>query len=85
MMEQVQNEIRIIRLPEVCHICGIARATLYKRVKNGVFISSISLGGQAVGWVESEVKIVLKALIRGDTEEQLKNLIIDLTNQRKDI
>lgn len=46
---------RIIRLPEVIAKTGLARTTLYRMSVSGRFLASISLGGKAIGWVESEI------------------------------
>jgi prophage regulatory protein len=45
----------ILRLPEVKKRTGLSRSTIYSRVDQRVFPQPISLGGRAVGWVESEV------------------------------
>ena len=45
----------ILRLPAVKTRTGLSRSTLYLRIKEGSFPRPISLGGHAVGWVESEV------------------------------
>ena len=56
-MEQGTNEpIRFLRLPEVEARTGLARATIYVRMAAGTFPQSVSLGGRAVGWIESEVE-----------------------------
>jgi len=46
---------QILRLPEVKHRTGLSRSTIYLRISMGTFPAPISLGGRAVGWVESEV------------------------------
>ncbi len=46
---------RILRLPEVLLKVGLSRATIYNRMSQKEFPSSISLGGNTVGWVESEL------------------------------
>ncbi len=46
---------RIIRLPAVLDLTGLSRSTIYLRMANEEFPSSISLDGRAVGWVETEV------------------------------
>lgn len=48
--------MRLIRLKEVMECTGLARATVYKYIKNGIFPKSVSLGDRAVAWVESEVQ-----------------------------
>lgn len=45
----------ILRLPIVKNRTGLSRSTIYLRVSEGRFPSPISLGGRAVGWVESEI------------------------------
>jgi len=46
----------ILRLPAVKARTGLSRSTLYLRVAEGTFPKPVSLGGRAVGWVESEIQ-----------------------------
>jgi prophage regulatory protein len=45
----------ILRLPTVKTRTGLSRSTIYLRVSEKRFPAPISLGGRAVGWVESEI------------------------------
>jgi prophage regulatory protein len=45
----------ILRLPTVKARTGLARSTIYLRIKEGTFPKPVSLGGRAVGWIEAEV------------------------------
>ncbi len=45
----------ILRLPTVKARTGLSRSTIYLRIAEGRFPTSISLGGRAVGWLESEI------------------------------
>lgn len=45
----------ILRLPIVKARTGLSRSTIYLRVSKGRFPRPVSLGGRAVGWIESEV------------------------------
>ncbi len=47
--------LRVLRLPEVIQKTGLARTTLYMMSRDGKFPVSISLGGKAMGWIESEI------------------------------
>jgi len=48
--------MRIIKLPEVKHLSGLGRSSIYRMMAEGTFPASVSLGGgRSVGWVESEV------------------------------
>jgi prophage regulatory protein len=53
----------ILRLPSVKALTGLSRSTIYLRVAEGEFPKPISLGGRAVGWIESEVQDWIKERI----------------------
>lgn len=36
-------------------ITGTARATIYKRIKLGIFPEQIPIGGRSVRWLESDI------------------------------
>ena len=46
----------ILRLPAVKTCTGLSRSTIYLRVSEGRFPAPVSLGGRAVGWLESDVQ-----------------------------
>lgn len=46
---------RFIRLPEVMHLCGLSRSTIYDLISRSEFPQQVSLGGKNVAWVHSEV------------------------------
>ena len=45
----------ILRLPDVVKVTGLSRSTIYLRIKQNRFPKQISLGGRAIGFVESEI------------------------------
>ena len=45
----------ILRLPAVKERTGLSRSTIYLRISEGKFPTSVSLGDRAVGWIEAEV------------------------------
>jgi len=47
--------MKLLRLPEVMNMTGLSRATLYRRIQEGTFPRSVSLGGRSVAWVDEEV------------------------------
>lgn len=53
----------ILRLPAVKQYTGLSRSTIYLRIALGTFPKPVSLGGRAVGWLESEVEAWLEARI----------------------
>lgn len=48
-------DMRIIRKPELMSKIGLSDATIYRMEKAGRFPKRMQLGGNSVGWVESEV------------------------------
>ncbi|WP_256384634.1 AlpA family transcriptional regulator [Photobacterium toruni] len=47
--------MRFIRLKEVMHVTGLGRSSIYNYMAEGRFLKTVSLGGRAVAWVESEI------------------------------
>lgn len=45
----------ILRLPQVLARTGLSRSTLYALQKHNKFPKAVSLGGRAVGWLNSEI------------------------------
>ncbi len=76
MFNKSQGEVKksmsnsIIRLPAVKNKTGLARSTIYLRIKQGTFPKQVSLGGRTVGWVESEIETWLSNRIE---ESRIKN------------
>lgn len=46
---------RILRLPEVCQVSGLSRATIYKKMAEGTFPTPLRLGTRSVGWRLSDL------------------------------
>lgn len=46
---------RLLRLPEVMEITGLAKATIYKWMRLGTFPDSVKLGS-ASAWRESDIR-----------------------------
>ncbi len=47
---------RIIRLPEVCQIVGLARSTVLRLESTGAFPPKLRLSERAIGWREADVR-----------------------------
>lgn len=47
---------RLIRLPEVAHLIGLSRSTIYGMVQVGTFPAPKRLGGRSVAWLQSDVE-----------------------------
>lgn len=75
---------KIFRLPAVKLISGLARATLYLRMAQGLWTKPVSLGGRAVGWPASEVEKLNAARIAGRSDQQIRELVTKLHAERSE-
>lgn len=57
----IAQEERIIRKPELFSKIGLADATIWRMEKAGRFPKRIKLGGNSVGWFETEINKWLEA------------------------
>ncbi|MEZ9494944.1 AlpA family transcriptional regulator [Vibrio splendidus] len=48
--------MRFLRLKEVMALTGLGRSSIYKFMDENTFPKTVSLGGRAVAWVESEIE-----------------------------
>ena len=65
--------MRLIRLKEVMALTGLGRASIYNFMDENKFPKSVSLGGRAVAWVESEIEGWILAKIEERDNKQLDN------------
>jgi prophage regulatory protein len=73
----------ILRLPAIKTSTGLSRSTIYLRIAQGVFPKPVSLGGRAVGWPASEVTTLNAARISGKSNEEIRDLVVQLEADRK--
>jgi prophage regulatory protein len=73
----------ILRLPDVTRERGRKRSTHYLDIKNGLFTRPISIGARAVGWPAHEVEAVNAARIAGDSDDEIRALVVKLEAARK--
>lgn len=52
---QARRPPRLIRLKEVQHRVGLSRSTIYKRMSEGRFPKSRSIGPKCAVWIEAEI------------------------------
>lgn len=61
---------RFMRLPEVIHVCGLSRSTIYDLISRDAFPAQISLGGKNVAWLASEVSAWMNERIAARGQER---------------
>lgn len=62
---------------------GIKKSGIYARIRNGLLPKPVSIaGGQAVGWIVSEIEAIKHAIILGASEAELRHLVSELHQAR---
>ena len=62
---------------------GRSKTSHYEDIEKGLFTRPVLLGGRAVGWPHHELRAVNAARIAGDTDDEIKALVIELEALRK--
>ncbi|MFO1422974.1 MAG: AlpA family transcriptional regulator [Candidatus Competibacteraceae bacterium] len=57
------TRLTILQRKQVETRTGLARSTIYERIKAGTFPAPVSIGAKAVGWIESEIDSWLTAQV----------------------
>ena len=58
--------IAIYRLPAVCEVTGLSKATIYRLIAKGKFPARVKLSERCVGWRADEVDAWLEARLAPD-------------------
>lgn len=66
-MEIYMDELRILKLKEVCAIVGLKPSTIYKLMSHGDFPKQVKLTAKSVGWANNEVKQWVSSKISSDS------------------
>ncbi|MDP9962852.1 putative DNA-binding transcriptional regulator AlpA [Variovorax paradoxus] len=58
---------RLLRLPEVEHLTGLRRSTIYEQMRRGIFPRSVKAGQRTATWPESAVQSWIAERMNGRT------------------
>lgn len=84
VIKEIQKiNLNILRRKQVEMRTGIPRSTLYLYISQGLFPGPISLGVRSRGWPDYEIDAINAARIAGKSEEEIRQLVIKLTTNRK--
>lgn len=61
---------------------GLARATIYLRIKQGLLPAPVKLGERAVAWPANEIAALNAARISGKSDDEIRSLVAALGQQR---
>ncbi len=80
--DAIAPTIRFLRLPQVKDRTGESTSAVYAGAAAGTFPKPLKIASNTSGWLEHEVDAVLRARARGDSKEQIRQLVSDLVAQR---
>jgi prophage regulatory protein len=73
----------IFRMPAVKAETGHkSHASIYNAIKAGLFTKPVQIGQRSVGWPDTEVLAINAARIAGQTEAEIRELVIRLHTKR---
>ena len=73
---------KLIRLNDVLGNRGRSRSAHYLDIQQGVFTKPVKVGKRAVAWPAEEVAALISAQIAGATDEEIRQLVVDLEAAR---
>ena len=77
-----RTAVTILRRRQVEAESGYSRSTIYLRISQGLWPRAVSLGARAVGWPAGEVSALNAARIAGLSDNQIRQLVVDLVAAR---
>lgn len=73
----------ILRLPETKAETGFrSNTSIYNEINKGLFPRPVKIGSRASGWPDYEVRAVCAARIAGQSEEEIRELVNRLHDER---
>lgn len=72
---------RLVRLADSMARTGLGRSAFYAAISDGILPKPVKLG-RVSAWPEHELNSVVAALIRGDSQDALRDLVQQLHDER---
>lgn len=83
MPQTLNPPFQIIRRKQVEARTGYSRSTIYLRISQGLWPKPVRLGPRAVGWPAEEVQALNAARIAGQSDVEIKDLVIRMEAARR--
>jgi prophage regulatory protein len=76
--------MEMLRIERAALKVGVKRSQFYKLAKEGMLPRAVSLGGRIVAWPDVELEVINRARVAGKTDDEIRALVAQLEQQRKD-
>jgi len=74
-----------LRLPAVCERTGKPKSTVYREIGDGLLPPPVRIGERASAWPDDEIDAINLARLRGKSNDEIKQLVVDLVAARTEI
>lgn len=75
--------LKLLKLHGVLALTATSKSTHYENIKQGLMVSPVSQGLQAVAYPEHEIQAIIAARIAGKSNDDIRTLVAELIKQRK--
>ncbi|GAA5136806.1 helix-turn-helix transcriptional regulator [Thalassotalea piscium] len=79
------QDLQIIRKPQALKMLGISKSNFHIKINEGLLPAGINLGANSVGYFKHELTAVIIAMATSKTQEEIKNLVKGLLEQRHNL
>ena len=71
----------LLRMPDVARASGLARPTIYRGIRRGLFPKPVKIG-RISAWPAGEVEAINAARVAGKSEDEIRQLVANLEGMR---
>jgi prophage regulatory protein len=75
--------IKLLKLPAVLALTATGRSTHHKRIHEGLMVPAVRLGENSVAWPDHEIHALNAARIAGKSDDEIRQLVAKLVEDRK--
>ena len=75
----------MLRMPQLVQLLGICRSSIYTQIEQGLLTKQISVGARAIALPRFEVLKIMESRMRGDSEDEIRELVNQLHSNRSQI
>ena len=75
--------MQLLPKPAILSKTGNSNSSFYEKIADGLFTPPVKIGERSSAWPDYEVDAIIAAIIRGESEEQIKELVKNLVESRK--
>lgn len=80
----METELKLITLKEMMALLGLTKTRQWEQLRDGLLPQPVCMGRRTL-YVYHEIQEIIKHRIKGESDEQIKQLVIELTEKRGEL